>query len=77
MHRLVQSEVIPNLQNARDLKVEADGLDAEFGPNPYSQYLRRHGRRPDTATAAAIGRHLGGRVKADDGSMQPTSYKKR
>ena len=75
MRRHVQSEVIPNLQTARDLRIEAGGLEAEHGPNPYSQYLRQKGRRPDRATATAIGLLLGGRVRADDGSMQPISRK--
>ena len=71
MGGLVQSDVVPNLQTARDLRIEAEGLEAEHGPNPYSQYLRRKGCRPDPATAAVIGRHMGGRVRANDGSMRP------
>src|SRR5258706_1803875 len=71
MPRLVQPDVILDLQSARELRVEIDTLEALYGQNPYSDYLCRHGRRPDPSTAATIGRVLGGRVKADDGSMQP------
>lgn len=70
MRPLVQPE-IPNIQDIRDLRVEADAIEAWYGPNAYSRYLREHNRRPDPATAASIGRFLGGRVKAADGSMQP------
>jgi len=59
------------LQAARDLRTEIEALEGWYGPNAYSNYLRKHGRRPRPAEAAAIGRLLGGRVKADDGSMQP------
>lgn len=71
MQRYVQSDVVPDLQMARDLRVEAEGLEAELGPNPYSNYLRKAGRRPDPVTAAGMGRFMGGRVRADDGTMQP------
>jgi len=77
MRGLVQSHVFPNLQIVRDLRIEAEGLEAEYGPNPYSQYLRRKGCRPDPATAAAMGRHMGGRVQANDGSMRPLRRENR
>jgi hypothetical protein len=69
----VQTEVtnIPNIQAIRDLRIEADALEATYGPNAYSKYLREHNRRPDPNAAASIGWVLGGRVRADDGSMQP------
>ncbi len=41
------------------LRLEA----ARIGPNAYSAYLLKHGKRPDKATAATIGRLLGGRVR--------------
>jgi len=75
MRRRVQSDVIPDLQSVHDLRIEAEGLEAEYGPNPYSSFLRQNGRRPDPATAAGMGRFLGGRVRADDGSMQPVPEK--
>jgi hypothetical protein len=71
MQRHVQSNVVTSIQDVQELRVEAEGIEATYGPNAYSDYLRRHGQRPDPISAAAIGRHLGGRVKANDGSMQP------
>jgi hypothetical protein len=50
---------------------EAEKIEALNGPNIYSDFLRNHGRRPDTAQAAAIGRLMGARVRASDGTMQP------
>lgn len=70
MRSHVQSNV-PDLQKARELKEEADAIEAQYGQNAYSEYLRKHGRRPDPSTAADIARLLGGRVEADDGSLQP------
>jgi hypothetical protein len=55
----------------RLLRSEAEAIQAQYGKNVYSEYLLRHGRRPDREEAAAIGRLLGGRVRAADGSMQP------
>jgi hypothetical protein len=49
----------------------ADGVEAQYGKNTYSDFLRKHGRYPDKAQAAAIGKLLGGRVRASDGSLQP------
>jgi hypothetical protein len=54
-----------------DLNLEADRLAALNGSNPYSDFLRKQGRRPDRDQAAAIGRLMGARVRASDGSMQP------
>jgi hypothetical protein len=54
-----------------DLVLEADKIEARIGPNPYSTFLRKHGHRPERNQAAAIGRLMGGRVRASDGSMQP------
>jgi hypothetical protein len=50
---------------------QADALEIQFGRNPYSDFLRKHGVLPDPETAATIGRLLGGRVRASDGSLQP------
>ena len=71
MPRLVQSEAITDLEAVRDLKIEIEIIEAQHGPNPYSNYLRKHGKRPPPNEAAAIGKVFGCRVKADDGSMQP------
>jgi hypothetical protein len=59
------------LSAVRDLRVEIETIEAWYGPNAYSNYLRKHGRRPNPAEAAGMGRLLGGQVEADDGSMQP------
>lgn len=53
------------------LTTEALALEADRGKNVYSDYLLQHRRRPPPDEAAAIGRMLGGRVEACDGSMQP------
>lgn len=60
-----------NLTDVRDLLVEAEGIEAHYGANVYVDYLRRHHRRPPPSEAAAMGKHLGGRVRADDGKMYP------
>jgi hypothetical protein len=72
LQRHVQPPGITKFEEVRELRASAEAIEATYGPNPYSDYLRRHGRLPDPVTAAGIGRYLGGRVKADDGSMQPT-----
>lgn len=59
------------LSAARDLREEIEAIEGWYGPNAYSSYLRKHGRRPKPEEAASIGRLLGGRVQADDGTMQP------
>jgi|SRR5215831_12229115 len=53
------------------LILEAEAIEAWYGPNAYSRFIKKYGRRPDRKQAAVIGRLLGGRVEADDGSMQP------
>lgn len=55
----------------RLLVSEALALEAQYGKNAYSSYLLRHYKRPDRSEAATIGRLLGGRVKAADGTLQP------
>jgi hypothetical protein len=59
------------LSAARDLRAEIETIEAWYGPNAYCSYLRKYGRRPKPEEAASIGRLLGGRVQADDGTMQP------
>ena len=73
MQRHVQSNVT-DFEQIQELRVEAEAIEAIYGPNPYADYLRRHGQRPDPETAAGMGRYLGGPVKADDGSMQPAPW---
>jgi hypothetical protein len=55
----------------RLLLSEAFALEAQHGKNAYSDYLLTHHKRPNVAEAATIGRLLGGRVEADDGTLQP------
>ena len=71
--RLVEndSEAIAQRPINADLLLEADKIEALNGSNPYSAFLRKHRRRPDRDQAAAIGRLLGGCVRASDGTMQP------
>jgi hypothetical protein len=66
-----KSNAVISFPAARELRTEIETLEAWYGPNAYSSYLRKHGGRPGREEAAAIGRLLGGRVKAADGSMQP------
>ena len=61
----------------RDLLVEAEGIEACYGPNAYADYLRKHRRRPPPAEAATMGQLLGGRVRADDGKMYPRPLRRR
>ena len=77
MQRLVQSDGVLDFGAAHELRIEIECIEALHGPNAYSKYLRKHGRRPDPATAAVIGDILGGRVKASDGSMQPRRKRHR
>jgi len=53
------------------LASEASLLEAQHGKNPYSDYLLRYHTRPSPEEAAAMGRRLGGRVEAADGTLQP------
>jgi hypothetical protein len=68
---LVAGDAAEKTKIRRLLASEALALEAQFGKNPYSDYLLHHHRRPDRAEAATIGRLLGGRVKAADGTLQP------
>lgn len=55
----------------RLLVSEAAALEVQYGKNLYSDYLLRHLKRPEASEAATIGRLLGGRVEAADGTLQP------
>ena len=55
----------------RELILEAEAIEAWYGLNAYSSFIKKNGRRPDRTQAATIGRLLGGRVEAEDGTMQP------
>ena len=70
--RLVENGRETQLERAADnLILHADEIEALNGQNPYSSFLRKHRRRPDPHQAAAIGRIMGARVRASDGTMQP------
>jgi hypothetical protein len=55
----------------RELQFEANALATEHGENPYTDFLRRHGRRPDRLQASTIGQLMGVQVRAADGTLQP------
>jgi len=67
--------VVDQLGNRRQLSAEASALIEAYGPNAYSDYLLKHGCRPNRNAAATIGRLIGVRVKAADGTMQPPRTK--
>lgn len=60
-----------DLEAVRELMVEASGIEAIYGRNPYVDYLVAHKRRPPPELAIMIGNIMGGRVRADDGKMYP------
>lgn len=64
-----------SLDSIRALRAEAAELAATYGSNAYTDFVLKHGRRPDRAQAAAMGRLIGGRVRASDGSLQPSRTK--
>lgn len=72
MRSHVQSEFVSDIEGIRELRIEAEAIEATYGANPYSTYLRKNGKRPSKEEAAGIGRVFGGRVRADDGTMQPS-----
>jgi len=62
------------LQRSRDrggLSAEAAAIEAWYGRNAYSDFLKEHGCRPDLEQATTIGRLIGARVKAANGRMYP------
>jgi hypothetical protein len=61
----------PDATFLHELIAEADAIEAWYGSNSYTSFIKKHGRRPDRKQAATIGQLLGGRVKADDGTLQP------
>lgn len=50
---------------------EAAAFDVWHGPNLYSDFLRKHARRPDPAEATTIGILMGTRVRAANGRKYP------
>jgi hypothetical protein len=53
------------------LSAEAAAIEAWYGRNAYSDFLKNHGCRPEPEQATTIGRLIGARVKAADGRMYP------
>jgi hypothetical protein len=69
------SSLLATLIEADSVIAEADDFEALAGPNPYSRFLRKHGCRPSPDQASTIGRLMGARVRASDGSLQPVLTK--
>jgi hypothetical protein len=63
------------LRCGQALRTEALALIQAHGYNAYSDFILKHGKRPDRCQAAAIGRLLGIRVRAADGTLQPQRIK--
>jgi hypothetical protein len=59
------------LRSEAALRAEAVAIEAWHGKNPYSDFLFKYCRRPDPNQAATMGRLIGARVRASDGTMQP------
>src|SRR5882672_6135379 len=64
-------ESVVRFEVVQALKIEARALEATHGKNPYSDFLLKHGRRPNQNEAAGMGRMMNMRLKAADGSLQP------
>jgi hypothetical protein len=56
---------------ASELRSEAHLFALRHGPNAYSDFLLKYGRRPDARQASCIGRLIGVRVRASDGTLRP------
>jgi hypothetical protein len=69
------AEVARRVRSERELRTEAAGLVESHGPNAYSDFLLRNARRPTRDEAATIGRLMGVRVRAADGTLQPQKAK--
>ena len=61
---------------AKALRIEAEATEASSGRTPYTEYLLKHGRRPCPDEARTIGRAMGARVLAADGSAYPKRISK-
>jgi hypothetical protein len=58
--------------SSKNVHQEALRFQSIHGPNIYTDYLLKHRSRPDISHAASIGKVMGLRVRASDGSMQPS-----
>lgn len=70
-------EAAKHLRSRRELRSEAAVLLQRHGPNVYSDYLLKNGRRPERHEAAVMGRLIGARVRASDGTLQPKLRRRR
>jgi hypothetical protein len=68
---VARSESIAQFDGVQALKMEARAFEIRRGKNPYSDFILRHGRRPDQNEAAGMGRMMNLRLRAVDGSLQP------
>lgn len=59
------------LESPYAIIADAGWIEAQFGKNVYSDFLRKHRRRPDPPEAKTIGQLIGCRVKASDGRLYP------
>jgi hypothetical protein len=75
--QVLEDNCAPVFNRGRFL-AEATVIEAWYGRNPYSDFLRKYGRRPHPNQAATMGRLIGASVKASDGTMQPkgTSFQR-
>jgi hypothetical protein len=64
-------EASDQIMDQRVLRSEANAFAALMGSNAYSDFILKHGNRPDPPTAAIIGKLIGQQVRANDGTMQP------
>ncbi len=64
-------DAVARLDTVNALKAEARDFAARNGANPYSDFVLKHGRRPDPEHAATLGRLINKQVRASDGSLQP------
>jgi hypothetical protein len=64
-------EASDQAMDQRVLRSEAAAFAALIGSNAYSDFILKHGYRPDPPTAAIIGKLIGQQVRAIDGTMQP------
>ena len=64
-------DAVAHLDAVSALKADARDFAARNGPNAYSDFVLKHGRRPDAGHAATLGRLINKQVRASDGSLQP------
>jgi hypothetical protein len=65
----------PSLGAPDALREEAAAFAEENGADAYTDFILKHGFRPERSQAAAIGKLIGRRVRAADGSLQPSKSK--